>query len=291
MNPENSSIRNLQSAIRNSPIHIGTQGWNYDAWVGPFYPRGTRAGDYLDLYVKAFGTVEIDSTFYAVPSANSIQSWRTRAPEGFTYSLKLTQEITHQNRLVESAEVLARFCERARELGDKLAVILIQMPPDFSPRAFSALEKFLPLLPGDLRFALEFRDRAWLTKEVGEPTLRLLNDHRVALALTDSKWIPREIMFRLIERLEKWAITDFAYVRWLGPRELTDYSRVQINRDQELAQWAAAFARLCQHVGQVYGYFNNHFQGHSPASSRQFKKLIGLPVVEPETLIAQPGLF
>jgi len=272
-------------------IHIGTQGWNYDDWVGPFYPRGTRAEDYLDLYVKAFDTVEIDSTFYAIPSIAAIRSWHKRAPEGFTYSLKLTQEITHQNRLHDSQQVLLRFCERARGLGDKLALILIQMPPDFSPLAFSALENFLPWLPGDLRFAMEFRDRAWLNRKNGERLLLTLRDHRVALALTDSKWIPRELLFRLIDRLDRWAIKDFAYVRWLGPRELTDFSRVQINRDQELTGWAEAFDKLRRHVKQTVGYFNNHFSGHSPASCNQFKKLIDLPTVEPDWLNPQPSLF
>ncbi len=272
-------------------IHIGTQGWNYDDWVGAFYPRGTRAGDFLELYMKAFDTVEIDSTFYAVPSEAAVKSWRARAPAGFTYSLKLPQEITHQNRLVNSEDVLQRFCERARQLADKLALVLIQLPPDFSPRAFGAVERFLPRLPPDLRFAIEFRDRAWLTRETGEPLLKLLHTHRVALALTDSKWISRAVMFRLIERADRWAIADFAYVRWLGPRELTDYSRVQINRDQELSAWAEAFAKLQQHTRQIYGYFNNHFQGHSPASVNQFKKLLGLPTTDPDALIAQPGLF
>jgi uncharacterized protein YecE (DUF72 family) len=268
-------------------IHIGAQGWNYDDWVGPFYPRGTRAADYLDVYAKALDTVEIDSTFYAIPSENSVASWLKRAPEGFTYSLKLPQEITHVNRLQESGDVLARFCERVRPLGEKLALILIQLPPDFSPRSLPAVEKFLPLLPADLRFAIEFRDRAWLSDETGEFVLEMLAAHGVALTLTEGKWIPREQMFRLVDR----PTADFAYVRWMGPRELTVFSHVQINRDRELAAWAGAFQVLCQHVGQVFGYFNNHFQGHSPASCNQFKRLIGQPVVEPDALVVQPGLF
>jgi uncharacterized protein YecE (DUF72 family) len=268
-------------------IHIGTQGWNYEGWVGSFYPPKTRAGDYLDLYVKAFSTVEIDSSFYAIPSANSIKSWRSRAPAGFTYSLKLPQEITHQNRLQESDDALARFCQRVRELEEKLAIILIQLPPDFSPRSLSALENFLPLLPTDLRFAIEFRDRAWLGEEIGERVLSLLHAHQVALTLADSKWLPRELMFRLVDR----PTASFAYLRWLGPRELTDYSRVQLNRDRELSAWAEAVAILRQQVTEIYGYFNNHFQGHSPASCNQFKRLVGQPVVEPRDLIAQPSLF
>lgn len=268
-------------------IHIGAQGWNYDDWVGPFYPRGTRAGDYLDVYAKAFDTVEIDSTFYAIPSENSVASWLKRAPAGFTYSLKLPQEITHVNRLQESADVLARFCDRVRPLGEKLALILIQLPPDFSPRSLPAVESFLPLLPGDLRFAIEFRDRHWLGDEMGEFVLDLLTAHRVALTLTDSKWIPRELMFRLVDR----PTTECSYVRWLGPRELTVFSHVQINRDRELQQWADAFKVLAANTRQIFGYFNNHYQGHSPASCNQFKRLIGQPVVEPDALNAQPSLF
>lgn len=272
-------------------VHIGAQGWNYDDWVGPFYPAGTRPAEYLDLYAKVFKTVEIDSTWYAIPAAATVEGWRKRAPAGFTYSLKLPQEITHRNRLHDSAEILERFCARARELGDTLALILIQMPPDFSPLAFDALAQFLPLLPRDLRFAIEFRDRLWLNKANGERALPLLREHGVALTLADTPWIPRELTFKLIERLERWAIPDFAYVRWIGERELTDFSRVQINRDEELAQWAAAFTQLQAYTKQVFGYFNNYYQGHSPASANQFKKLLGSPVIEPDVLITQPSLF
>lgn len=272
-------------------IHIGAQGWNYDDWVGPFYPAGTRSTAYLDVYTKAFDTVEVDSTFYAIPSANAVQGWRKRAPAGFTYSLKLPQEITHQNRLHDSQEVLERFCERARELGETLALILIQLPPDFSPLAMDALKKFLPLLPRDLRFAIEFRDRAWLNKTHGERMLPQLKEHGVGLALSDSPWVPRELLFRLIERWDRWAISEFAYVRWMAPRNLTVFSHVQINRDHELAEWAAAVKRLQEHVAEIYGYFSNYYQGHSPASCQQFKQLLGLPVVEPEALIVQPSLF
>ena len=273
--------------MSNSAIHIGTQGWNYEGWLGAFYPRGTRASDYLDLYVKVFDTVEIDSSFYAIPSAASIQSWYKRAPQGFTYSLKLPQEITHHNRLQNSEELLARFCERVRGLQEKLALILIQMPPDFSPRSLPALEKFLPLVPDDLRFAIEFRDQHWLLDDVGEYLLEILKANRVALALIDSKWLSRERMLELAEQ----PTADFSYVRWLGPQELTDYSRIQINRDQEFVLWAEVVAKLRQQVSAGYGYFNNHYQGHSPGSANHFKQLLGQEIVLPAALEKQPSLF
>lgn len=268
-------------------VRIGAQGWNYDAWVGPLYPPGSRASEYLDLYCRAFDTVEVDSTFYAIPSAASIASWRGRAPAGFVYSLKLPREMTHERRLRDCGDLLARFCDRAQGLGDRLASVLIQLPPDFSPRSRAALEAFVPLLPADIRFAVEFRDRAWLDGEFCEPILQLFVRHGVALALSDSKWIPRELSFSPLDR----PTAHFAYVRWLGPRVLTDFSRVQIARERELAAWAGAFAQLRDRVGTIYGYFNNHYQGHSPASCNRFKRLIGLPVVEPDALVVQPSLF
>jgi len=267
--------------------YIGAQGWNYEDWVGTFYPRGSRTAELLDLYVKAFETVEIDSTFYAIPSEASIKSWVKRAPAGFSYSLKLPQQITHENRLHNSAEILEQFCQRVRGLGEKLASVLIQLPPDFSPRAWQAFENFIPILPPDIRFAVEFRDSAWVVAPIADKLLDLLAKHNVALALVDSKWIPRELSFQLVDR----PTAKFSYLRWVGPRILTEFSRVQINRDRELEEWAEAWRNLRNRVEVVYGYFNNHYQGHSPASCNQFKKLIGQPVVEPEALISQPSLF
>ncbi|HEX4936902.1 MAG TPA: DUF72 domain-containing protein, partial [Gemmatimonadaceae bacterium] len=102
---------------------IGTQGWNYDAWVGPFYPTGTRPADFLSVYARAFDTVEVDSTFYAIPPAKTFRSWRSRVAHrpGFVFALKLPQEITHERRFRgNAADVAAEFFDRARELGPAL---------------------------------------------------------------------------------------------------------------------------------------------------------------------------
>lgn len=270
-----------------SKVHLGTQGWNYQDWVGPFYPRGSRASEFLDLYARVFETVEIDSSFYAIPSEASVKSWRKRAPAGFTYSLKLPQQITHEQHLRDSEDALERFCQRALELGDTLAMVLIQLPPDFSPRAWPSLESFIHLLPSEIRFAVEFRDQSWLVEPMLDQVLKLFAKREVALALVEGQWVQRGLWFQILDR----PTSPLAYVRWMGPRDLTDFSRVQINRDRELAEWAEAFDFLCQRVEAVYGYFNNHFQGHSPASCNHFKRLIGQPVIEPESLISQPSLF
>lgn len=265
-------------------ILIGTQGWNYPAWVGPFYPKGTRPANFLGAYAKAFQTVEIDSTFYAVPPAATVEGWAERVSDGFRFALKLPREITHERGLEDAAGPLGAFAVRARLLGAKLGPILIQLGPDFGPERRGALERFLPLLPAGLRFAVEFRQSAWL-----EPSLlRLLTDHGVALALADGRWVPRE---RLLE-LATHPTADFAYVRWMGPdRKIEDYSRVLVDRSHEIAEWAAVLAALAERVGTVHGYFNNHFQGHSPASARAMQALLGQRPVDPAALREQPDLF
>jgi uncharacterized protein YecE (DUF72 family) len=264
-------------------ILLGTQGWNYDGWVGPFYPPRTSKQDMLRLYSKVFNTVEIDSTFYAIPAESSVRSWAARTPPDFTFSVKLPSEITHKNRLRDSHDHLTQFIERVRSLGSKLGCVLIQLPPDFSPGEREPLLAFLKHLPADIKFAVEFRDQKWIT----EQTIKELNEHKTALTLTDSKWIDRRLILKMAEQ----ATVDFSYVRWLGPRELTDFSHIQIDRSKEMGQWGEFFIDFAKQVSVIFGYFNNHFQGHSPASCNNFKRLLGLPLVSPNELIVQPSLF
>jgi uncharacterized protein YecE (DUF72 family) len=265
-------------------IRVGTQGWNYDAWLGPFYPHGTRAADYLTVYSRAFDTVEVDSTFYAIPPAKTVRGWYERTPEGFCFALKLPQEITHERRLRNCADVAEEFFDRARELGTKLGPVLIQLGPDFGPVELPALANLLPTLPRDIKFAVEFRHRGWLNDGV----LALLAEHAVALALTDARWVPRKQMLALGGR----PTADFVYIRWMGGnRDIVDYSRIQIDRTRELDEWVGVLATLAKISVKVYGYVNNHFAGHSPQSVRELQILLGQAPVAPESLGEQMTLF
>jgi len=265
-------------------IHIGTQGWSYEAWNGPFYPEGTRVQDQLRVYARAFDTVEVDATFYAVPAAETVRGWAARTPAGFHFALKLPQEITHERRLRGCADLATIFFDRARELGPKLGPVLMQLGPDFGPAELPGLIEFLPLVPRDVRLAVEFRQRAWINDGV----LALLAEHGAALALTDGRWIPRKTMIALAER----PTADFAYVRWMGPdRAIADYSRIQKDRARELEAWATAILALARKVTAVHGYVNNHFAGHSPESARQLQRLLGQRPVEPHQLGEQTTLF
>lgn len=272
-----------RSNARAPRIRIGTQGWNYDAWVGPFYPDETRPADFLRVYSRAFDTVEVDSTFYALPPVSTLRDWASRVPDEFQFSLKLPQEITHENRLRNVALALEQFFDRVRELGPRLGPVLAQLGPDLSPSELPALATFLPLLPRDVRVAVEFRHRGW----IHEGVLALLAEHNVALALTDGRWIPRKTMLSLAER----PTADFTYIRWMGPdREIVDYSRVQVDRSREIEAWATIL-RAIQAKVEVYGYFNNHFAGHAPASVRVLQERLGIPTVHPSQLGEQLSLF
>jgi len=265
-------------------IRLGTQGWNYDAWVGPFYPENTRAIDFLAIYARAFDTVEVDSTFYAVPPSKTIRGWAQRTPPGFVFALKLPQEITHERRFRDVDDVAKEFFDRARELEDKLGPVLIQLGPDFHPSELPAIAKFLPTLPEDIAFAIEFRDKGWIHDGV----IALLSEHNVAVALTDARWIPRRHMMALAER----PTADFAYIRWMGAdREIVDYSRIQIDRSRDLELWIGVISHLAGRGRTVYGYVNNHFAGHSPASVRALQRMLNLSPVDPEQLGEQMTLF
>jgi len=265
-------------------IRVGTQGWNYDAWVGPFYPNGTRPADFLTIYARAFDTVEVDSTFYATPAVKTVQGWAQRTPDDFLFALKLPQEITHERRLRNIDDVAAEFFDRARELGPKLGPILIQLGPDFGPTELPAVAQLLPKLPRDMRFAIEFRQRGWIHDGV----LALLSEHNVALALSDGRWIQRKQMMNLVTR----PTADFLYVRWMGVDQgIVDYSRIQLDRTRDLENWTSLLWPYAEQGREVFGYVNNHFAGHSPSSARELQRLFGQQAVEPEHLGEQMSLF
>lgn len=270
-----------------SSFRIGTQGWNYADWLDAFYPLGTRPADFLETYARAFGTVEVDSTFYAVPASKTVRGWAARTPPGFVFALKLPQQITHERRLRDAGDVLEEFLERARELGPKLGPVLIQMGPDFGPSEMDALARFLAHLPGDVRFAVELRQQGWTTGVIRSEILAHLTDHCVALCLSDGPWTPRERLLELAAR----PTAPFHYVRWMGPdRALTDHSRVQVDRSAEQTAWTAAL--LASPPGtEVWGYTSNYWAGHAPATARDLQRRLGQAPTEPEQIAEQTSLF
>jgi len=280
-----SKIQNLKSKIE-----IGCQGWNYDDWttkadgVTVFYPRGTRSNEMLETYAKIFDTIEVDSTFYAIPASSAVENWYKKTPENFTFSLKMPQEITHEYGLREpSFSIMEEFCERVSLLKEKLGVILIQLPPNFeaSKENAQAVREFLAELPKKIRFAIEFRNREWLI----DWTFEELKKNSVALCLVEGNWIPREIMFEAMQK----PTADFSYIRFMGERDLTSFDKVSRHQDANMQMWKTEIQKI--KAKDIYIYFSNFYEGHAPASVSKLKELFGQKTIEASSLETQNSLF
>ena len=255
------SLFNDAPAMSTPNLHLGTQGFSYPSWVGPFYPPGTPASAFLARYAAQFATVELDTTFYAIPRASTIAGWRERTPEGFQFAAKFPQTITHQKALTDCGPETIAFLDAMTHLDRKLGPLLLQMPPSWGAGAFDTLAAFLQNLPTGFRYALEVRHRVVAGPRVLPRLLGLLQQHAVALCLVQHAWMPA---------LDE-ATAPFVYVRWLGRREDIpddDFSHVRIDREVQLDRWAEQIRGYLKAGLIVYGYFNNHYQGHSPASVR-----------------------
>jgi uncharacterized protein YecE (DUF72 family) len=281
-----------QSKIQNSKfkIQIGCQGWNYDDWTTKagdetiFYPRGTRSSEMLGFYAEIFNTVEVDSTFYAIPANSAVENWHKKTPENFTFSLKLPREITHEYGLREpSFPVLNEFCERVSLLKEKLGAVLVQLPPNFeaSKENAQALREFLAELPKGIRFAIEFRSREWLA----DWTFEELTKNKVAVCLVEGSWIPRELIFEAIEK----RTADFAYIRFMGERDLTTFDRIVRPQDAHSQMWKEEIEKL--KTKDIYVYFSNFYEGFAPASVNKLKELFGQKTIEASILENQKSLF
>jgi uncharacterized protein YecE (DUF72 family) len=161
-------------------IHIGTSGYNYPEWRGSFYPEKMSAKQMFPYYAERFHTVEINYTFYRMPTEKTTQGWRDQAPQGFMYTLKAPKTISHIKRLKDAEDTLAFFCNSARALGPHLAALLFQLPPNFKCDV-ARLETFLAAMPADVRPAFEFRHDSWLNDQVYD----LLAAKSAALAIAD----------------------------------------------------------------------------------------------------------
>ncbi len=246
-----------------SEIHLGTQGWSYKSWVGNFYPANTVPTDFLKEYVKEFHAVEVDSTFYGMPRPQTIEQWRAITPDDFRFAAKFPQAITHEKMLKNALPETLQFLDAMARLGDKLGPLVLQFPYQFKPDQQSTLADFLAALPREFRYAVEVRHRGWLTDAFFE----LLTQHHVALALADYAYMPK------LDR----ATTDFVYIRWLGNRkDIPDdhYEAVRIQRDAELDRWSDLISQLLEKGVTVWGFANNHYQGHSPATVRSILERI-----------------
>lgn len=253
---------------------LGTMGWTDPDWVDSFYPRDLEQGRWLAFYARHFDTVEIDSTFYAIPSAGRLRRWAELVPEHFRFTLKTPRLITHELPLERAVEPMRAFVEVVRELGSKLGVVLMQFPPSFGPQQQRGLVPLLEVLPGDITFAVEFRHPGWWT----DATLQLLRERGVTWTAGDYDDQPLPMLLS----------SDQLYVRWIGTHErFGSHVHEQQDRSERLEWWRARLERVAGQVHTVWGMFNNDFAGSSIETCNRFKAMVGMEVKP--TLGAQQG--
>jgi uncharacterized protein YecE (DUF72 family) len=241
-------------------IRVGTCGWSFRDWKGTFYPPGTK--DELAYYASQFDAVEIDSTYYRIPSVKSVDAWRERTPQGFLFCPKLPGEITHEKMLEGANEQVIAFTDVISRLGDNLGPILVQLHPRFSYDQLPKLEAFLSRLPAGFRYAVEFRHRSWAEQPDAVELLRSLN---MGLAMAHHPWYARI----------REATADFAYLRMLGKRDVfPDFGRVHRPRNEALSEWAGFLTSLPASVTHSFVFVNNQFEGHSPATVARLRTLL-----------------
>lgn len=238
-------------------MHIGTSGWHYAHWRGNFYPPELPTSRWLEYYAGVFGTVEVNNSFYQLPSEDTFRMWHATTPPGFTFAVKASRYITHMKKLTDPQTSTARFFERVDLLADKLGPILFQLPPHWGPNP-ERLDSFLTALPVEHRYAFEFRDPSWLIP----PVYEVLARHHASLCIYNFN--------RLTSPINRTA--DFAYLRLHGPGGPYQgkYS------PDELANWANEMKPWAEQGSDVYCYFDNDTAGYAPQNARELEGILGI---------------
>lgn len=226
-------------------VHVGTSGYNYPEWRGTFYPEDLSAKKMFAFYAERFTTVEINYTFYRMPTPKTTEAWRAQAPDGFRYVLKAPKRITHERRLLDCADTLAFFCDSARGLGAHQGPLLFQLPPHLKCDV-ARLEAFLALMPADVQPAFEFRHESWFTEDVWS----LLRARNAALCIADADDRSTPVV----------ATASYGYLR------LRDEGYTSADLDR----WAGVVLAQVGTWDDAWVFFKHEEEGKGPEFARAF---------------------
>ena len=240
--------------VRHGELRVGCSGWSYDDWRGVVYPPNLPKTRWFEHYQSLFDTVELNSTFYRLPTAAAVERWEAAARPGFVYAVKLGAFGSHRMKLRDAERWLPNHLDRARRLGDHLGPTLVQLPPRWK-RNVERLEEFLGHLPTSMRWAVELRDPSWVHDDVFDALRR----HRVALCLHDLL-ADHPIEFT----------TDWTYVRFHGPDALADPYRWSYP-DERLIAWAERLVARLADGDDVYAYFNHDVDAHAVGNAAELR--------------------
>jgi len=233
-------------------IWIGTSGYNYPEWKGSFYPDTLPAAKMLPYYAERFPTVEINYTFYRMPSEKLVTGWAAQTPSPYKLTLKAPRRITHDNRLKNVGSLVSAFCQTAGTLGDKLGALLFQLPPNLK-KDVATFDAFLAELPPKVCAAFEFRHESWLDEEI----FGRLAARNLALCVADSEKMSTPVR----------VTADYAYFRLRDEGYTPD----------DIGGWAETIARETASCRDVFVYFKHEEEGKGPEFARLLMTRLGLP--------------
>jgi uncharacterized protein YecE (DUF72 family) len=253
-------------------LNIGCSGWSYEGWKGNFYPKNLENIDYLPYYSKFFKFVEVDSTYYHIPSRSTVRGWKDKTPEDFKFSLKFPKIITHDRKLEDVAKPLSILFYSLEPLVEKTLTLLIQLPPFLSEKkGFNAFQDMIHHLDKRFRYSLEVRHNSWFTDDVYD----FLRDHDMSLV-----WSVRD-------ELESPSVitSNQVYIRFIGDRSISemDFGKIVKDRRKEMLEYAKKVSETQvenSSIRDVLIAFNNHFAGFGPQSANDFLKLMNMSEID-----------
>jgi uncharacterized protein YecE (DUF72 family) len=237
-------------------IRIGTSGFHYQHWIGPFYPPKTPASRMLDHYVRHFDTVELNNSFYRLPAPEAFDGWRETTPTNFVFAVKASRFLTHNKKLKDPENALDNLLPRAARLGKKLGPILFQLPPSWHVNV-ERLENLLAVVPRDLRYAFEFRDLSWITAQVSQ----VLSRFNAAFCIYELAGYQSPLH----------VTSDFTYVRLHGPAA----GKYQGSyNDDRLRAWAHQIEVWAKKLKAIYFYFDNDQAGYAAHNALTLRRQV-----------------
>jgi uncharacterized protein YecE (DUF72 family) len=256
-------------------LNIGCSGWSYEGWKDNFYPKKMESKDYLSYYSKFFKFVEVDSTYYHIPSRSSVRGWKDKTPEDFKFSLKFPKVITHEKKLEDVIKPLSMLFYSLEPLIEKTITLLIQLPPFLSEKkGFSLLQYMVRYLDKRFRYSIEFRHSSWFNDNV----YNWMKENNISLV-----WSIRD-------KLQTSSIitSDQIYLRFIGDRSISekDFGKIVKDRRKEMLDYVKKIRETQNEdssIRDVLIVFNNHFAGFGPQSVNDFLKLMNFSEIDWKT--------
>jgi uncharacterized protein YecE (DUF72 family) len=290
-------------------LYLGCPIWAYKGWVGSFFPKGTKPAEYLREYTRRLTTVEGNTTFYAVPAANTLQQWLEDMPEGFHFCPKLPRTISHSGKLVDNLSQAQQFIETLRQLGSRLGPMFLQLPPRYPPALLADLRAFLEAWPEEIQLAVEVRHPGWFEPQHNASLNRLLAQHDMARVVIDTRPIrslkgDKILAGSVYERMlaarqnkpdlpilpERTA--SFTFLRFIG------HPQVEYNAPY-IAEWSAHLANWLSEGASAYVFCHSPMEDVDPWLCRQFHQRVSQHITIPPLpwdaadagITSQPRLF